>query len=52
MTLKSDVKFTEKMTMVPKMTLRIWWILMQAVAGMEVCALMYYFCWKYIMFEP
>ena len=25
---------------------------MRAVAGMEVCALMYYFCWKYIMFEP
>ena len=38
--------------LVPKMTWRIWWILMQAVASLKICTLMCYCCWKYIMFEP
>ena len=34
------------------MAWRIWWILMRAVASLEMCTLMCYFCRKYIMFEP
>ena len=30
--------------LVPKMTLGIWWILMRAVASLEICTLMYCFC--------
>ena len=30
--------------LVPKMTWGIWWILMRAVASLEICILMYYFC--------
>ena len=29
---------------IPKMTWGIWWILMRAVASLEICNLMYYFC--------
>ena len=38
--------------LVPKMTWGIWWSLMQAVASLQICTLMCYFCRKYIMFEP
>ena len=37
--------------LVPKMTSGIWWISRRAVAGLKVCTLLCYFCWKYIMFE-
>ena len=37
--------------LVPKMTWRIWRILMQAVARLDICTLMDYFCRKYVMFE-
>ena len=30
--------------LVPKMTWEIWWILMRAVASLEICTLMCYFC--------
>ena len=36
----------------PKMTWAIWWILIQAVTSLKICILMFYFCRKYIMFEP
>ena len=29
-----------------------WLILMPAVASLKICTLMYYFCRKYIIFEP
>ena len=38
--------------LVPKMTWGIWWILMRAVASLEICTLMYNFCQKHIKFEP
>ena len=38
--------------LVQKMTRRIWWILMWAVASLKISTLMCYFCRKYIMFEP
>ena len=34
------------------MTWGIWWIIMEAVASLKMCTLMYYFSRKYIMFEP
>ena len=36
----------------PKMTWRICWILMRAVASLKISTLMCYFCRKCIMFEP
>ena len=38
--------------LVPKMTWGIWWILMRAVANLEICTLMYYFCQQHIKFLP
>ena len=38
--------------LVPKMTWRIWWILMREVASQKSCNLMCYFCRKYSMFVP
>ena len=31
---------------------KIWWISMRAVASLEICTLMCYFCQKYVMFDP
>ena len=39
MTLKSDAKFEEKLTPGSKMTWGIWWILLRAVASLEICSL-------------
>ena len=52
MTLKSDAMFEEKLTLGFKMTWGIWWILMRAVAGLEISTLMYYICQKHIKFQP
>ena len=41
---------TENWLLVPKVTWGIWWILLQTVA-LKICTLLYYFCWKDIMFE-
>ena len=38
--------------LVPKMTWGSCWILMRTVASLKMYTLMYYFCRKYIMFEP
>ena len=38
--------------LVPKMTWRIWWILMWAESSLKICTLICYFCWKYIMLAP
>ena len=38
--------------LVPKMTRRIWSILMWAVAALNICILVCYFCRKYIILEP
>ena len=38
--------------LVPKMAWGISWILMRVVASLKICTLMYYFCRKYILFEP
>ena len=53
MTLKSDAKFKEKLTLgsVPKMTRGIWWILTRAVESLKMCTLMGYCCRHYVMFE-
>ena len=45
MTLKSDPKFEEKLT------LGIWWVLTRAVESLEICTLMVYFCQKYVIFK-
>ena len=37
--------------LVPKMTWRIWWILMRAVESLKICTLLGYFCRKYVIFE-
>ena len=51
MTLKSDARFEEKLTLGSINDIRNWWILMQAVASLKICTLMCYFGRKYIMFE-
>ena len=50
MTLKSDAKFEEKLTLGSQNDIS--WILMRAVASLKIGTLMCYFCRKYIMFEP
>ena len=52
MTLKSDAKFEEKQLLVWKMAWGTWWIFMRAVVSPKIRTLMFYFCQKYIMFEP
>ena len=53
MTLKSHAKFEKKnWLLVPKMTWKIWWILIQTVSSLKNCTLMCYFCRKCIMFAP
>ena len=42
-TLQSDAKFEEKLTLVPKMTWGIWGIVMQAVASLKIFTLIGYF---------
>ena len=37
--------------LVPKMTWRISWILMQTVTNLKICTLMCYFCRRYIIFK-
>ena len=51
MTLKSDAKFEEKLTLGSKMTWGIWWILMGAVASLQICTFMCYFCQQHIKFQ-
>ena len=40
----------ENWFLVPKMTWWIWWILMQAMASLKICTLIWYFCQYYIKF--
>ena len=51
MTLKSDAKFEEKLTLGSKNDMNFK-ILMRAVASLKIRTLMCYFCQKYITFEP
>ena len=43
MTLKRDAKFEEKLTIGSKNYMNNLWILLRAVASLEICTLMYYF---------
>ena len=38
--------------LVPRMAWGIWWISIRAVASLKIWTLMFYFCRKYIIFEP
>ena len=52
MTLKSDAKFEEKLTLASKNDMRNWAnFIMQAVASVEIFTLIGYFCRVYVMFE-
>ena len=52
MTLKSDAKFEEKLTLASKNDMRNWAnFIMQAVASVEIFTLTGYFCRVYVMFE-
>ena len=52
MTLKSDAKFEEKLTLTSKNDMRNWAnFIMQAVASFEIFTLIGYFCRVYVMFE-
>ena len=52
MTLKSDAKFEEKLTLASKNDMRNWAnFIMQAVTSVEIFTLIGYFCRVYVMFE-
>ena len=52
MTLKSDAKFEEKLTLGSRNDMRNWVnLIMQAVASLKNFTLTGYFCRKYVMFE-
>ena len=52
MTLKSDAKFEEKLTLGSRNDMRNWVnLIMQAVASLKNFTLIGYFCRKYVMFE-
>ena len=50
MTLKSDPNFEGKPTFCLKNEI-IWSILTRAMENLKMCAMMEYFCQKYVMFE-
>ena len=53
MTVKSDAKFEEKLTLGSRNDMRNWVnLIMQAVASLKNFTLIGYFCRKYVMLEP
>ena len=52
MTLKSDAKFEEKLTLGSKNDMKNLMNFNAAVASLKICTLMCYCCRKYVMFEP